>query len=74
MIRKATEPSDEEQLHTVKHIAQRAQLSARLLRRDIDSGKLVVHRFGRAIRISESDYQDYLRRCRDKGQKSSQQK
>jgi excisionase family DNA binding protein len=53
-------------MHTVAHIAQRDGVSTRHIRRQIKSKKLMVHRFGRAIRISESDYQDYLRRCRQK--------
>jgi hypothetical protein len=65
MIRpKATVSAADDPMHTVEHIAQRAQLSVRHIRREIALENLVVHRFGRAIRISESDYQDYLSRCR----------
>jgi excisionase family DNA binding protein len=51
-------------MHTVVHIAQRDSVSVRHIWRQIKFKRLAVHRFGRAVRISESDYQTYLKRCR----------
>jgi excisionase family DNA binding protein len=61
---KAVVPAADNPMHTVTHIAQRDNVSPRHIWRQIRSKKLAVHRFGRAVRISESDYQAYLKRCR----------
>lgn len=63
----AAVPAADDRLHKVKDLTQRSGLSVRHLRRDIAAGELVAHRFGRAIRVSERDFQDYLRRHREKG-------
>ena len=61
-------PHAEERLHTLKHVSERLQRSVRDLHRDIKAGKLVIFRFGRAIRVAEADLQRYLaaHRCEPK--------
>lgn len=49
---------------TVDEIADRWQTSTRKIRRMIDAGELVAHRFGRHVRVSESDLLAYERGCR----------
>jgi excisionase family DNA binding protein len=53
-------PPTNDRMHKVSHIAERTNLSAREIRRQIAAGNLIVHRFGRAIRISEADFQRFL--------------
>ena len=49
---------------TVSEVAKNVRLSERQIRRLIAHGDLVVHRIGRAIRISASDLDQFLRRRR----------
>ena len=44
---------------TVKEAAQRRKLSEKTIYRAIESGDLSAHRFGRAIRLSESNLARY---------------
>ena len=53
-------PPTSDRMHKVSHIAERTNLSAREIRRQIAKGNLIVHRFGRAIRISETDFQRFI--------------
>jgi excisionase family DNA binding protein len=57
---KVTVPLTKDQMHKVSHIAERTNLSTREIRRQIAEGNLIVHRFGRAIRISEADFQRFI--------------
>jgi excisionase family DNA binding protein len=52
-------------LMTVGEVADVLRLSDRQIRRLIAGGDLPVHRFGRAIRISEPDLIRFLERNRD---------
>lgn len=63
--RPVTVPSLETRFHRPKALAQELDLSLREIYREIAEGNLIVHRFGRSLRISESDKQAYLaaRRC-----------
>jgi excisionase family DNA binding protein len=63
--RPVTVPSLEARFHRPKALAQELDLSLREIYREIAEGTLIVHRFGRSLRISESDKQAYLeaRRC-----------
>jgi excisionase family DNA binding protein len=54
-----------EQMLTVADVAREVKVSARQVRRWIDSGELVTHRFDRLIRISRADLDDFLARKRD---------
>lgn len=47
--------------HTVRQLSQRWQTSEKKIRREIASGKLIVHKFGSQIRISEADLTAYER-------------
>lgn len=46
---------------TVKQLAERWQCSEKMVRRLIESRELIVHRFGRLVRISLSDVVTYER-------------
>lgn len=66
MLRASTRGSHPgaERLHTPHQTAERLQVSLRTVRRWIATGDLPVHRLGRAIRISEADLSEFLRRAR----------
>ena len=46
---------DARRFHTVVQVAERLQVSARTVRRWIERGDLVAHRFGSSLRVSEPD-------------------
>ena len=46
---------------TVKDVAERWHTCERTVRREIQAGRLVAHRFGRSVRISEDDLLIYER-------------
>jgi excisionase family DNA binding protein len=48
------------QFFTIAAVAQRLDVSARTVHRWIGEGKLIVHRFGRSVRISEADLNAFL--------------
>ena len=48
-------------LLTLEQIAEHLQVSVKTVRRWIDAGDLVVHRFGRGLRVSEDDLQVFIR-------------
>jgi excisionase family DNA binding protein len=53
---------------TISDIAQRLSVSTKTVSRWIRKGELLVHRFGRAVRIAEEDFQAFLnarRLCRE---------
>jgi excisionase family DNA binding protein len=54
--------SDNDPLHNVDTIALRLNVSAKFVRRRIDSGELACYRVGRLLRVSERQYRDYLAR------------
>lgn len=62
--RKTASPSAEPLL-TIDEAGQELNLSPRHLRRAIALGELVVHRFGRAVRIARGDLDAYRRAARD---------
>lgn len=47
-------------MFTVFEIADRVCVSKRTVRRWIAAGKLRAHRFGRTVRIAESDFHAFL--------------
>lgn len=47
--------------YTVRQLSQRWQASEKKVRREISSGKLIAHKFGSQIRISETDLSAYER-------------
>jgi excisionase family DNA binding protein len=50
---------------TVAEVAERLHVSTRTVRRWIENFELVTHRFGRAVRIAESDLNAFLAIHRD---------
>ena len=60
----APQQINSQQLLTVAEVAERLAVSTRTVRRLIDSGELVTHRVGRAVRISEADLAAYAREAR----------
>ncbi len=47
-------------LYTIDDVADRLRLSARTVRRLVASGSLSAHRFGRLVRISDTDLATFL--------------
>lgn len=54
-------------LLTVDAVAERLVVHVRTVRRKIADGELVAHRFGRALRVSPADLDDYVKRNRASG-------
>ncbi len=48
----------------VPAVAQELNVSVRKVWRDIADGKLQIHKFGRATRVSRKDLDDYIRKSR----------
>jgi len=48
-------------LMTLEQVSERLQVSVKTVRRWIDAGDLVTHRFGRGLRVSEDDLQVFIR-------------
>ncbi len=55
--------ADIEWLNTAE-TARRLGVTARTLYRFIDDGQLPAYRFGRVIRLKESEVADFIERCR----------
>ena len=52
-------------LLTIEQTAKVLQVSSKTVRRWIDAGDLIAHRFGRQWRISETDLQSFIRMGRE---------
>jgi excisionase family DNA binding protein len=50
---------------TIAEVAERFGVATRTVRRWIGAGELVAHRFGRAVRIAESDLKAFIAQHRD---------
>ena len=50
---------------SIAYVAEALSVSDRTVRRWIDRGELVVHRFGRGVRIAETDLKAFLAVRRD---------
>lgn len=50
--------------YTVDQVADLLEVSIRTVRRWIVEGDLPAHRFGRQVRISETDLKVFVERCR----------
>lgn len=50
---------------TIAEVAERLEVSTRTVRRWIEAGDLVVHRFNGIVRISEKDLRSFLALHRD---------
>lgn len=48
-------------LLTIEQVAATLQVNPRTIRRWIEAGDLVTHRFGRGYRVSEADLQAFIR-------------
>ena len=48
-------------LLTIEQVATTLQVNPRTIRRWIETGDLVTHRFGRGYRVSEADLQAFIR-------------
>ena len=46
--------------HTIEAVAEALDVSTRTVRRWIDRRKLIEHRFGRAVRISDADLRAFI--------------
>jgi len=53
--------------HTIAQTADQLQVSQRTIRRWIDCGELIAHRFGRQFRISQADLDTFTRLRRQGG-------
>jgi excisionase family DNA binding protein len=53
------------QFFTIAEVAECLGVCPRTVRRRIKSGELVAHRFGRALRIAESDLKAFIARHRE---------
>lgn len=59
---KETRPSSlSDRLLTLQNVADRCQVSTRTVSRWVDDGELVVHRFGRSIRIHPQDLDTFIK-------------
>ncbi len=52
-------------LYSVTATAKLLKVSPRTVRRWIEKGDLTVYRFGRQIRITDSDLVTFIRQCRE---------
>jgi excisionase family DNA binding protein len=52
-------------LHTIPQTAKRLQVSTKTVRRWIDAGDLIAHRFGRQFRISDPDLMAFIKLRRE---------
>ncbi len=52
-------------LYSVTETAKLLKVSPRTVRRWIEKGDLKMHRFGRQIRITDSDLVTFIRQCRE---------
>ncbi len=52
-------------LYSVTETAELLKVSPKTVRRWIGKGDLKVHRFGRQIRITDSDLVTFIRQCRE---------
>ena len=55
-----TGPTGRARMRTVKRAAEELDVNERTLWRAINRGELVVHRFGRAVRIADDDFRRYV--------------
>jgi excisionase family DNA binding protein len=62
---KAGHRADPGALLDLKTLAARLDVSIKTVRRKIERGEIAFHRVGRLIRVSESDYADYILRSKD---------
>ena len=60
-----TLPPGPKQFLTVEQTAEVLQVSDRTVRRWIDDGDLVAHRFGRQLRIAPADLNSFIRMRRE---------
>jgi excisionase family DNA binding protein len=60
-----SEQSKLEKLFTIEEIAQCLGVCTRTVRRRIDKGLLIAHRFNGLVRISAADFQAFLATHRD---------
>lgn len=61
MSHRTKEQSETKAYHTVKDIAARWETCERSVRREINAGNLVAHKFGGSLRISDDDLSIYER-------------
>lgn len=61
MSRPRTPAPASDQMLTINGVAVRCQVSPRSVRRWIDDGELIVHRFGRSIRIHPEDLNTFIK-------------
>ena len=65
-VRKAgTSAREQIKFFTIAEVAERLGVSTRTVRRWIEDLELVAHRFGRAVRVAETDLKAFLAMHRD---------
>lgn len=57
---------------TVKEVAERLEVSDRTVRNWISKGILSAHRFGKLIKISESDITDFINESKSNNEKENE--
>ena len=62
---------DESRMLSVQQIAERLGLSNRVIYRAIANGDLAHHRFGRQIRVTEAQFEDFIERSSVESKSSS---
>ena len=58
MMKKRNEsraPQRSQSFHNLADVAKRLKISVKTVRRLVDRGELVVHRFGSSLRVSDTD-------------------
>ena len=51
----------EKEFFSIAEVAEHLDVNARTIRRWIDNGDMVAHRFGRQLRISRADLEAFVR-------------
>ena len=60
-----------EQYWTTKQVAERLQVSADAVKKWLGAGKLRRTKIGGTTRVTETDLQDYIRRCTDRASRAA---
>lgn len=60
-----TPPPRRRKFMTIPEFAEKLSVSERKIWREIEDGRIKVHRFGNSTRIADDDGDDYIRGSRD---------
>jgi excisionase family DNA binding protein len=64
-VRHRDHRGDRVNFFTIAEVAERLRVSTRTVRRWMDNGRLIPHRFGGVVRIAENDLRAFLALHRD---------